>query len=84
MFATPKVIIWDNDGTIMGSKDPNDASSKAKKMLLNVERVMHESGASVEFTRDHKYLIKSVTNEGVKIEMYMTKNGKIATVYPRI
>lgn len=37
-----KIFIWDNDGTIMGSVDPNDASQSAKKILPNVEKTMHE------------------------------------------
>jgi histidinol phosphatase-like enzyme len=39
-----KVIIWDNDGTIMGSKDPNDKSNTAKVILPNVREVMNLSG----------------------------------------
>lgn len=35
-----KIIIWDNDGTIQGSKDPNDKSHAAKVILPNVERIM--------------------------------------------
>lgn len=34
------VIIWDNDGTVMGSANPNDTSSNAKVILPNVEKVM--------------------------------------------
>lgn len=37
-----KIIIWDNDGTIMGSKDPNDPSNKAKIILPNVEKIMRQ------------------------------------------
>jgi hypothetical protein len=30
-FTMPcKIILWDNDGTITGSRDPNDKTSKAK------------------------------------------------------
>ncbi len=36
-----KIIIWDNDGTIMGSKDPND--SQGEKILLpNIEHTMNQ------------------------------------------
>ncbi len=35
-----KIIIWDNDGTITGSKDPNDKTSKAKTILPNVKQIM--------------------------------------------
>jgi hypothetical protein len=35
-----------------------------------------------ELTRDGKYLIKTFTNEGIKIEMYMTKTGQITSAYP--
>ncbi len=37
------IIIWDNDGTIMGSKDPNDSSSKSRVILPNVQKVMQKS-----------------------------------------
>lgn len=33
---------------------------------------------------DGKYLLKGVIKEGVEIEMYVTKNGKIVTAYPRL
>jgi len=42
MDATHKVIIWDNDGTIMGSKDPRDTFNSAKVLLPNVEAVMRQ------------------------------------------
>lgn len=37
-----QIIIWDNDGTIMGSKNPNDRSDSAKQLLPNVEHIMNE------------------------------------------
>jgi len=40
-----KIIIWDNDGTIMGSKDPHDTTSSAKFILPNVEHVMKTTDA---------------------------------------
>lgn len=43
-----------------------------------------KSGASLELTRDQKFFVKSMTNEGVKIEMYITQNGKIVTAYPKL
>jgi phosphoglycolate phosphatase-like HAD superfamily hydrolase len=38
-----KIIIWDNDGTIMGSKDPNDTGSSSKVILPNVKKTMNEA-----------------------------------------
>ena len=35
-----KIIIWDNDGTIIGSLDPNDKSPKSKVILPGVKEVM--------------------------------------------
>ena len=40
-----EVIIWDNDGTITGSKNPNDKSDKAKVILPNIEHMMAKSKA---------------------------------------
>jgi hypothetical protein len=42
--TTPKIIIWDNDGTIMGSRNPHDPSNKAKVILPNVEQTMKQDG----------------------------------------
>ncbi len=39
-----RIIIWDNDGTIMGAKDPNDISNSAKVILPNIEKVMQQEG----------------------------------------
>lgn len=33
---------------------------------------------------DGKYLLKGTIKEGIEIEMYVTKNGKIVTAYPRL
>ena len=35
-----KILIWDNDGTVTGSKDPND---RTKIILPNVENVMRRA-----------------------------------------
>jgi hypothetical protein len=35
-----KILIWDNDGTVTGSKNPNDGSVNAKIILPNVEKTM--------------------------------------------
>jgi len=35
-----KTILWDNDGTICGAKDPDDKTSKAKVILPNVKKTM--------------------------------------------
>lgn len=40
---TSKILIWDNDGTIMSSRNPNDASSNAKVILPNVKRIMNSN-----------------------------------------
>lgn len=37
-----RVIVWDNNGTIMGSVDPNDPT---RKIMPNVKRVMGTEGA---------------------------------------
>ena len=37
------ILIWDNDGTVTGSKDPNDKSNQAKIILPNVELVMKQT-----------------------------------------
>ena len=42
-----KIIIWDNDGTITGSKNPNDKTSKAKVILCGVSQKM--AGAKFNF-----------------------------------
>lgn len=40
-LTVPKtILIWDNDGTVMGSVNPNDTSSSAKILLPNVQRIM--------------------------------------------
>ena len=43
MDLDDKVIIWDNDGTISGSKNPNDKSSKAKVILPNIRQSMESA-----------------------------------------
>jgi len=43
----PQIIIWDNDGTVMGSKNPNDITSSAKVILPNVADVMQRSGINI-------------------------------------
>jgi hypothetical protein len=39
-----RIIIWDNDGTVMGSKDPADTSSTAKVILPYVKEYMNKPG----------------------------------------
>lgn len=38
-----KILIWDNDGTILGSNNPNDQTLNAKVILLGVESAMHQA-----------------------------------------
>ena len=38
-----KILIWDNDGTIMGQKKPNDNSCKAKTILPGVADAMQDA-----------------------------------------
>lgn len=38
-----KILLWDNDGTILGSNNPNDKSLKSKVILPGVEDVMHQA-----------------------------------------
>ena len=35
-----KILIWDNDGTVSGPKNPNNGSVNAKVILPNVEKAM--------------------------------------------
>lgn len=44
-LAMKKILLWDNDGTVTGSKDPNDIASNAKVILPGVKNIMD----SVEF-----------------------------------
>jgi hypothetical protein len=37
-----KIIIWDNNGTIVGAKDPNDTTNAAKVILPGVEFLMNQ------------------------------------------
>ena len=41
-----------------------------------------KSGAIVKRETGGKYIISGFTNEGIEIEMYITKNGQITTAYP--
>lgn len=41
---TIKVIIWDNDRTILGSNNPNGSTPQAKVILPNVSKVMNIPG----------------------------------------
>src|SRR5690606_20709333 len=43
-----------------------------------------KSGAVPELTDKGKYKISGLTSEGIKIEMYITKNGQITTAYPKL
>ena len=38
-----KILIWDNDGTVTGSNNPNDASDKAKVILPGVREAMEKA-----------------------------------------
>jgi phosphoglycolate phosphatase-like HAD superfamily hydrolase len=38
-----KIILWDNDGTVTGSKNPNDTTNNAKVILPNVETTMRNA-----------------------------------------
>ncbi|MBP6985221.1 MAG: hypothetical protein KBB83_01365 [Alphaproteobacteria bacterium] len=40
MTLKQRILIWDNDGTVTGSKDPNDSASQAKVILPGVEQAM--------------------------------------------
>ncbi len=42
-----KILIWDNDGTVTGSKDPNDTHTQAEIILPGVEETM--KGADFNF-----------------------------------
>jgi hypothetical protein len=41
-----------------------------------------KAGLEAEFEKG-KYLIRGFTDEGIKIEMYITTSGHIKTAYPR-
>ena len=38
-----KILIWDNDGTVTGSKNPNDTRNSAKVIFPNVKETMQNS-----------------------------------------
>jgi len=38
-----QILIWDNDGTITGAKDPTDTASSAKVILPGIETMMHRA-----------------------------------------
>jgi hypothetical protein len=38
-----KILLWDNDGTVTGSKDPNDKGMHAKIILPGVEETMQKA-----------------------------------------
>lgn len=40
MILKQKILIWDNDGTVTGSKNPNNSASKAKVILPGVAQTM--------------------------------------------
>lgn len=41
-----------------------------------------KSGAIPELNNKGKYVINGYTNEGIEIQMFITKNGQMATAYP--
>jgi len=43
-----------------------------------------KNGAVIESEKGGKYVINGLTNEGIKIEMYITKAGEITTAYPKL
>lgn len=42
LLATAKILIWDNDGTVTGSKNPYDTTRHAKAILPGVENMMRQ------------------------------------------
>ena len=63
---------------------PSDLSRKQviEKVMGAYDNFILDSAKSYELTRDGKYCIQGITNDGVEIEMYMTKKGKITSTYP--
>jgi len=47
MSMQQQIIIWDNDGTILGSKNPNDVNFTARVLLPNVPHVMHSAALNI-------------------------------------
>jgi hypothetical protein len=43
IIISHKILIWDNDGTITGAKNPNDKSDHAKVILPNVKETMSKA-----------------------------------------
>lgn len=41
-----------------------------------------KSGVPLKLEKDGKYLVRGLTNEGIKIEMHITQKGVIKTAYP--
>ena len=42
-----KILVWDHDGTIKGSRDPRDTSSEAKVILPHVAETMAQASLNV-------------------------------------
>ena len=49
-----KILIWDNDGTVSGPKNPNNGSVNAKVILPNVEKAMSRA--------DFNFIISGLNN----------------------
>lgn len=43
MTISQKILIWDNDGTVTGAKNPNDKGDYAKVILPNVKEAMRKA-----------------------------------------
>ena len=41
-----------------------------------------KNGAPLKLEKDGKYLVRGLTNEGIRIEMHITQKGVIKTAYP--
>jgi hypothetical protein len=68
-----QILLWDNDGTVTGSKNPNDSSPGNKKILPGVKNLMQQALVNIIISGfkcpesesqnfDPKKIIKNFTN----------------------
>jgi hypothetical protein len=64
---------------------PSDWSrEKVISAIYEVYENFIQSGVRPLLAKDGKYELSGFTKEGIKIEMYITQNGTIATAYPKL
>jgi hypothetical protein len=66
-----RIIIWDNDGTILGSKNPDDTSAASKVILPGVAYLMNQensvniicSGSRTELSERHNFDVEKMVEK---------------------